>query len=140
MPRIRELLPGVRLIAILRQPVERAFSAYLMFSREGFEPARSFEEALETERIDGPADGIPPYFHGARRYSDLLSLYLDAFPREQVKVCVYDDLVADAPAFVRSIFEFLGVAPGFEPDTSRRHYAGRQFSGEALLQPAALDA
>jgi hypothetical protein len=120
---IRETLPNVRLFAILRQPVERAYSHYLHRRRDGLEPLANFGAALRQEpytAVDdfwlGDRHYIRPglYYHRLRRYFDL-------FPREQIRIYLYDDLKAGADKLVRDVFSFIGVDPSIPLDTSVRH-------------------
>jgi hypothetical protein len=125
--RIRAAIPEAKLIAILRHPVDRAYSKFQQFIAEGLEPIADFEEALaaEEERI---RRGWSPTWHYARRglYHEQLRRYYDAFDRDRILVSIYDDFAADAAGELRRIFRFLGVAEDFVPDTARRHNAARR--------------
>jgi hypothetical protein len=119
---ILERLPEVKLVAILRDPVERAYSNYLHCVRKGVEPLPSFEEALAAEpaRI---ASGWGPNWHYRAKglYAEQLARYLTFFPPAHVKVLIYERF-REAPApSVREMFAFLGVDPEFSADLSTRH-------------------
>ena len=58
-------------------------------------------------------------------YSEPLRRYLDLFPREQIRIYIYEEAWKDAPGFVRDIFEFLEVDAGFAADFSKRERARR---------------
>ncbi len=136
-PRMVREIPGVKLIAILRDPAERAYSSYLHMVRDGREALNSFEEALKEEDARVAANW-EPLWHYTRLgfYYEQLKRYYELFPREQIAVRLYDDLEADAMQVVQGIFAFLGVDPTFEPDLSTRHkVAGtpRSTSLHALL-------
>ncbi len=111
--RIRELIPSAKLIAILRDPVERAHSNWAHLWSAGLDPEGDFVRACadEDRRI---AAGWAQFWHYTRlgRYGEQLEhLYL-SFPREQVLVLRYRDLV-DAPTrTLDRICTFLGVPPG----------------------------
>jgi hypothetical protein len=119
--RIRAMIPDARLVAILRDPVERAHAQWLGLRRDGVDPAPTFEEALRQE--DRRISAGWPYAGLTRNsfYHRLLSRYVEQFPPEQIRVCLFDELVADPLALMRDLFTFLGVDPGFVPDVSRRH-------------------
>jgi hypothetical protein len=120
--RIRRHLPEVRLIAILRNPVDRAYSSFMHLRREGREPITDFRAALAAESGRIRDDwGFLWRYRDMGRYHEKLRRYYDRFPREQIQVLLYDDFRADAPAAVRSVFRFLGVDEGFLPDTSLEH-------------------
>jgi hypothetical protein len=116
--RIREHVPGARIIAILRDPIERAFTYFQMFQRLGMEDSCDFLAAVAAER---GADWNGSYLN---RYAPQLERYIKVFPPTQIQIHLYDDLRADPRAVVRRIFSFLGVDDGFEPDTARRHNVG----------------
>jgi hypothetical protein len=120
--RIHACIPDARLIAILRNPVDRAWSAYLHARRWNAEPEHDFRRALalEPQRI---ADRWGPLYHYQTLgyYHDQLAPYYALFPREQIRVFRYDDFVARPHDVLRDAFAFIGVEPSFEPDTALRH-------------------
>ena len=121
-PAIRRHVPDVRLIAILRDPAERAYSSYLHMHRDGREPLASFQEALEAEEAR-VRDNWEHLWHYTRLgfYHAQLRRYYDLFPREKIAVWLYDDFEADPRRVLREVFAFLEVDPSFEPDMSVRH-------------------
>jgi hypothetical protein len=122
--RIARSLPQVKLIAILRDPVDRAFSSYSHLVREGFEPLE-FGAALaaETERIQ---DRWAPlwYYQAKGFYYEQLKRYTDLFPTEQIKIYLFEDLCCDPLAVVQDIYTFVGVDPTFVPDMAKRNVSG----------------
>ena len=119
--RIRATIPDARLIAILRQPAERAFSAYLHFRRDGREPAASFEEALALEEERRRAGwGYPWRYRDLGFYARQLARYYAVFPRDRLRVYLTEDLSRDALSVVTDAYAFLGVDSSFRPDTSLR--------------------
>lgn len=120
--RIRYYVPEARLIAILRDPVERAYSSFLHMRRDGREPLSDFAQALEAEegRI---RDGWAPNWHYKRTgyYHEQLSRYFEVFGREQIRVYLYEDLKTDPLGMLRDVYGFLGVDDAFVPDVSMRH-------------------
>jgi hypothetical protein len=119
--RIRERLPDVRLIAILREPARRAYANYLHLVRQGFETAPTFAAglALEEERREAGWDVFWRY-RDLSRYAAQVERYQAAFARDRLCVMLHDDLLADPGAVMRSLYGFLGVDPDFVPDLSRR--------------------
>jgi hypothetical protein len=105
--RIRDALPGVRLIASLRDPVDRAYSGYLMAVRDGKE-TRPFIDIL----------GQPTPWHEILAYYKPCQRYLECFPRERLKFIRAETLQAQPADVLKSIFSFLEVDPGFVADTS----------------------
>lgn len=128
--RIHQCLPGVKLIAILRNPAERAFSAYMHVVRDNRETAQDFAAALEMEarRISENWDPIW-HFTKVGFYAEQLARYYAQFKREQIRVYLYETLIHDPGAILQDIFNFLGVDPGFSPDMSVRYnVSGKQKS------------
>jgi len=116
--RIKALIPDVRLIAILREPAERAFSSYMMYVRDGYEK-RTFAQAIEDE-LHGETWKSPfPWLSYLRpgQYGEELKLYYDVFDREQVFVALYEDLRADPQGLMRQIYDFIGVDANYTPGT-----------------------
>ena len=106
--RIHEMLPGAKLIASLRNPIDRSYSVYQMNLRnQGTNTGVAYAEALEDD-------------HNLREtYADKLGGYFALFPREQLRIILLDDLEAKPEAVMRDLFAFLGVDPAFRPDLSK---------------------
>jgi hypothetical protein len=109
--RIRERVPDARLVAILRNPVERAFSDYLMYVRDGLEPEADFGRALDAQEKRRHAAAPTGYYVETGFYGRQLRPYFEAFPRERIQVHLFEDFAADPAAVLRSLFTFLGVDP-----------------------------
>lgn len=119
---IERFLPNARMIAILRNPVDRAFSAFLHLQRDRRETTDDFVEALrlEPERIADDWEHIWHYV-GMGRYAEQIDRYHALFPRDQLRVYLYRDFRSDPAALIADIFRFLDVDPTFTPDLSTRH-------------------
>lgn len=117
--RIREMIPDVRLIAILRNPAERAFSSYMMYVRDTYE-TRTFQQAIQSE-IEGDFSQSPfawlSYLKPGQ-YGQQLQHYLEVFDREQILVALYEDLRSDPMGLMRKIHQHIGVDADFTPATS----------------------
>lgn len=121
---IKKMLPKSRLIVILRDPAERAYSAYIKNLAEGFE-TRSFTQAIDEE-IQGrdPRITTTTYYLRTGQYHHLLSAYLEHFDRHQMQILFYQDLTESPVAFMQSIFTYLGVDTDFTPNISIRFNRG----------------
>lgn len=121
-PRIRRFLPKARLIVILRDPVERAYSHFMHLIKTGREPLRDFEAALDAEP-ERRAQGWEWSWHyqALGFYHAQLQRYLQHFDRKQLTVYLFEDLKEDATALAQDLFRVLGVDAAFEPDVSVRH-------------------
>jgi len=118
---IKEHLPDVKIIAILRQPVERAYSNYLHTKRADRENLNSFEQAIEieTQRIE---DNWSPLYHYIEKgyYSVQLKRYYNIFPKENIKVYLFEDVVKNPKETLKDIFKFLNIDENIEVDTSKK--------------------
>lgn len=118
---IRRRLPDVRLIALLRQPADRAYSAYQRDRSHGLESCPTFAEAI----ADGPRREREGWRRGAYQglgyYARALAPWFETFDRSQLRVDLYDDLVADPAALICDIYRFIGVDDGFQPDMTQRY-------------------
>ena len=112
-PRIRATLPGVRLVASLRDPVDRAYSSYWMGIRLGTE-SRDIGQALH------PGDDLVR----AGFYHSLLQRYVKLFERERLHVLLFDDLRSRPVEAMQSLYRFLEVDGRFVPDVRVRHNVG----------------
>jgi hypothetical protein len=123
--RVAELLPAVKLIVLLRNPVDRAYSHYWHQFRRGHENL-SFEEAVEREpeRLAGELErtvadedytSYERHHHSylARGvYVDQLTTWMDLFPREQFLVESSEDLFDDPEAVFGRVLAFIGLPRG----------------------------
>jgi hypothetical protein len=128
--RIREAIPHARLIASLRNPVDRAFSGYLMRRRRG-EVVTSAHEDLTPD-----AGHVKEGFYYRR-----LKRFYDEFPREQIKVFLFDELARDTQSVLSDVFGFLDVDAAFAPETPRYNRANVPRSrrlNRVLYHPAAV--
>jgi hypothetical protein len=123
--RLREEVPDARLLCMLRDPVDRAFSAYGFMRTRGWEPCPTFEEALDDEprRIEAGWHHIWHYT-AMGRYGEQLRRVYDAFPPEQLLVLRHEDLVSDPDGVLGRIHGFLGVPALRSTDRPDPHRSG----------------
>ncbi len=125
--RIRSTLPDVRLICVLRDPVERAYSHYQMAALEGGE-SRTFPEAIDRQlAADQLAQDrrIPTNTNGYvvnGEYGRVLSGFLDEFDREQLLVVFSNELAEDPRGTLARVFAHVGVQSEFVPDNLGSRY------------------
>jgi len=125
---IRSLYPAgylenLRIVVSLREPVSRTYSQYWTFRRVAEEPL-AFEEAIEDEVVERRLRNNWNIFYdykGFGRYYEQVDAYLTAFGKDRVLIVLYDDIRNDPVDVCRKIFAFIGVDPGFVPDTSLRY-------------------
>lgn len=125
--RIRKAMPDVRLIAILRDPVARAYSQHQMETLRHRE-SRSFDAAvrdlLDSDRLiearRHPSNTNNYIVWG--EYARILGGYFEEFPRKQLLVLFTDELASTPLQVVQSIFEHLGVDTDFVPPNIGTRY------------------
>jgi hypothetical protein len=101
--RIAECLPAAKMIVVLRNPVERAYSAYQFFMTK--RSTISFEDAI-SKNADLLENGL---------YHEQLERYFSHYRRNQFLILLYDDLKQDNLGTIRKVYEFIGVDPAYEP-------------------------
>ena len=116
---IRRYTPDAKLIVILRNPVQRAYSSFLYMTAHGYEPYNDFERALDEEqqRIRENWHHIWHYTQMGF-YADQIAAFRAAFGEERVKVLLFEDLKSASEATTEDIFRYLDVDPKFEADSS----------------------
>ena len=125
--RIRHHIPNAKIVAILRQPVDRAFSNYQHFRQAQIEPIADFREAIRAEPARRAQGWGPwPFWYYAEMgfYARQLQNYFALFGRKQILVVLYEDLKSNPVGLLKRIYEFVGVDPAYTPDTSTRHNLG----------------
>lgn len=122
-----QYVPRARLIAILRHPVERAYSQYLHSRHEGVEPLATFEAAwaAEDERI---AQGWRAIWQLRTRgfYGRQLTRWLELFPREQLLILFYEDWLQRPEQVLDLVWQHLGVESLTHPVVRRENVSSRQ--------------
>lgn len=124
---IAGLDPGMKLIAILRNPVDRAYSHFLMARRMGREPIASFAGAMEAEasRLEQDYD---PFWHyrSLGCYATQIERYVKVFDRSQIMILLNDDLKNDTAGVYARVLRFLGVDASFQPGPKSEYGVGGQ--------------
>jgi len=129
--RIHQLYPDIKLISLLRNPIDRAYSHYRMAVRRGLEK-RTFEqaisEAIQAKTVlDSEIDHDKEYlFFG--EYGRILRNYLQWFDQAQIMVLFTEQLHSEPSSVVQQAYGFLGVNPKFIPQniTKKYHASGVQ--------------
>ena len=121
---ISERIPGAKLIFILRNPAERAFSQYRQSAKKS-RPRASFIETCKQamESSDGKFRAFRPFLE-LGLYTEALKRYLNVFPRENLHIAFYEDYQRDAMGMIARILRFLEVNDDFKPDMTKRYLVG----------------
>ncbi|MEA1874071.1 MAG: sulfotransferase [Bacteroidota bacterium] len=103
--------PEAKLIAILRNPIERAFSHYLMALRFGY-TSLPFRDAFDADRnAKNKGWGVSELFYELGLYHQQLSRFYELFPKENIQIHLFEDFHQDKNTLFQSIFEFLALNP-----------------------------
>jgi hypothetical protein len=115
--RIKNYVPEAKIIILLRHPADRAYSQYNYYRFHRIETSPDFSVALENEagRINDGWSFI--HFHQKESfYFQSLKRYFDQFPREQIKIYLYEDWYKSPKSTLQDLFKFLEVNEDFPPN------------------------
>ena len=118
--RICRDLPDVRLIAVLRDPIERAVSAYFHFMTSGFIPIQPLNHGMR-QILDAKVQSKYPaaeFIIDYGLYAKHLRRYLEHFDRDRLLILLFDDLKAHPLSVVKQSYGFLAVDESYKPDRS----------------------
>ena len=119
--RIQHYIPNAKLIAVLRDPVERAYSNYLHLVNQNREPLTDFAVAIAQEEERIKKNWWPFWYYKQQGFYYIqLQRYYAKFAQSQIKVYLYEDLKNDSLKMLQDIFQFLEVDDRFTPDLSQR--------------------
>lgn len=118
---LKQYAPDTKLIAILRNPVERAYSSYMYQITNGYEPETDFMTALDQEkqRIDAGWHHIWHYIQMGM-FAEQVRAFQEAFGSDQFKVVLFDDFKKDGQGVVADLCRFIGVPDDVPLDTSKQ--------------------
>jgi len=128
--RMAEIIPHARLIALLRNPVDRAYSDYQQVIRKGRE-TRTFEEAMDYDDLDD----APRKFLSKGIYVDQLLRWAEFFPKEQLLVLKSEDFFEDPVESLKPVLSFLDL-PEWKPKVWDLHYKRNKGDYEEKMDPA----
>jgi hypothetical protein len=138
---IHARIPHAKIVVILRDPVERAFSQYLQYCASGL-LTRGFRQHVDLcLRNNAPVFGLLRPFLEYGLYYEQVKLYFDLFPRAHVRIYLYEEAWRSPEWLLKDLFGFLGVDPRVEVDTSRRdlqRQAPKAMSMQYLLRKSGL--
>ena len=113
--------PGIKIFAVLRNPVERSYSEYLFSRQNGVNSYKDFKEAIDSN---------PAKFIKSSMYYENMARYYQFFQAENIKIFFYEDLKKDNKAFLKELYNFLQVDEfyyeGFDTTVNRGQQAKSQ--------------
>jgi adenylyl-sulfate kinase len=114
--RMHSIVPGAKLIYIVRHPIERIISQYIHYRRRGSE-RRSLSEALKVS--DGESLDSNRYLRRSKYYMQVTQ-FLNFFPRSSIFICVQEDLLERRRETLADVFRFLDVDDTFDTEAFSR--------------------
>lgn len=139
--RIYESEPGIKLIALLRNPIGRSFSYHKMRRRNGYTD-KTFEEesyAIFNNKSKNIKVDENNNFIYASEYGRILSVYFKKFPKQNILVIFTEDLNSSPKKTLKKVFDFLEVSSGYTPDNiNRKSHVGGGKPKIRLLTPGHL--
>jgi hypothetical protein len=134
--KLKELNPDVKIIVILRNPIERAYSAFWYCKKNGIEPYNDFNDAIFTndpgrfanERYKPDCDYI-----GRSSYLPYLKEVYNIFSSKNIKLFLFEEMITGLNKYLNEIALFAGVE-NFEFNTSIKYNEGRQPKSKLLAK------
>jgi len=136
---IADLVPNAKLIAILRNPFERAVSGYFHYMMSGFLPIQPIEIGL-PRILAGDYDHLPRAREVIEfgKYADHLDNYDQHFSRQQMLIQLLDDVRTDPQTAISACYEFLAVDPAYTPTPQNERPMAAAYSLTRLRLRTAL--
>ena len=132
--RIRNLIPDAKILIMLRNPIDRAYSLYNWMACNGYEYIESFEQALKFEVSDryeneSFKNSNPEYYYNylyfhSGLYSEQIKRFLDNFERKQLYFIIFEKFKNQVQQEVKKVFKFLDVDADFVPNI-KTHNEGK---------------
>jgi hypothetical protein len=146
LQRIHDFYPEAKILLVLRDPVQRAFSAHGFMFKLGFEAEPDFLKAIGKEQSglltqsNSDQSNLTYLAHGL--YGQQLDALYKVFPKSQVHVAFFEDFVKDTRFELLRIFTFLNVSPEAHVELTRKNTTGgvrfralnRLFYGDSPLK------
>jgi len=117
---IKAYNPMAKIIIMLRNPIERAFSHYLMDYRLGL-VSDSFEEIINKKSKHKNAHLFYQQYIKVGEYTTQLKRYFDVFDKENILLIDYEEFKSDVTGVVNSVYSFLNVSADFSANLNKKH-------------------
>jgi hypothetical protein len=123
--KIKSYNSDARVLIMLRNPADRAFSQFIMNLKQGKILNTNFrEEITRDDQVVPSGWGINHQYLYIGKYYNQVKDYLEVFPKEQVKVLLYDEFLASPQKILSEMFTFLGVANDIVIDSNQKYNEG----------------
>jgi len=117
---IKKYNPGAKIIIMLRNPIDRAFSHYLMDYRLGL-VSDSFEDIVNKKSKNKNAHLFYQQYIEVSEYAQQIQRYFNIFTRDNLLLIDYDDFKGDVSGTVDLVYDFLKVSTEFTADVNTKH-------------------
>ena len=135
--KVYDKIPNVKIIILLRDPVDRSFSQFNQWKKTKYENF-SFEEAVKSEKIKTSDEWLnytDEEFPGSRinvkysyieggLYFEQIKRWLDIFPKNQILILKAEDFFSNPAKITSRVFDFLGISP-YEIDGTKKFNVGQ---------------
>ena len=101
--------PKAKIIILLRNPVDRAWSHFNMERKMGLVTSNFLQEFNKHKIVSNPIWGKDPIFLSGGNYYEQVSRYVNRFPKEQIMICLYDAYKSNPQDTINTILKFIGV-------------------------------
>jgi hypothetical protein len=118
--KIKEFNPEAKIIIVLRSPIDRGFSHYLMDKRLGFVNL-SYEDIVWENTKHPQSKLYYQQYVDLGQYYEQVKRYIATFGEKQVKILFYDDVIKDIQNVIKQLYTFLDVDCTFSPNTCQQH-------------------
>ena len=112
---IKDAIPDAKILIILRNPVDRAYSHHLMNVRAG-SATKPFVEEFRKGMCPGQVGSASYFYSSMGQYSCQVERYLHYFDDSHVRILLYDDMKANPAGVVEDVFRFLQINCDFRPE------------------------
>ena len=113
--------PKAKIIIILRNPLERAFSHYLMDLKHGYASGSFIEEIKKDQIRERKGWGISNLYIELGKYEEQIKRFTKIFPKEQILLLNFDDLKKNNKKLIRRVFNFLNIDQNVKIDLDEIH-------------------
>ena len=118
---IKKSIPDCKIVIVLRNPVKRAFSHYLMFRRMGVETL-DFHTSLKNDiQSENKIWGNSKLYIEQGLYYEQVMRFIREFPANQLKIIVFEDFVKEPGRIIKDLFRFIGVDDMVNLDFAKKH-------------------
>jgi hypothetical protein len=118
---IKNASPNAKIIIILRNPIERAYSHYLHHSRVGYDTLDFYKAIYRDYQRKSRLWQIPDVYVDQGLYYHQVRRFLETFPPENIKILVFEEFIKDPIKVVKDLLKFLNVDAEIPPTVGKLH-------------------